>query len=563
MRTPVLLRRIAMASAAGSLICAAPAPAALAQQRPAAQPAAPSAAALEALRNERKEDPRVAPARHEGEGPFAKLIIRGATLIDGTGGPPRGPVDIVIEDNRITDIVGVGVPNVPIDSTKRPKGATREMDGAGMYVLPGLVDVHVHQGTTQKAPDSEYYNKLWLAHGITTVRGVPFASFDYSIKEKARSARNEITAPRYFVYQRPGSGWDQGPIRTPEQARAWVRWIAQNGGDGLKLGAERPDLMAALLDEAKKLGLGTTAHLAQTGVAQMNADEATRLGLGTVTHFYGLFEAMYDRNSVQPWPVEMNYSDEQHRFGQVARQWNLVTPHGEKWNALLRKLRERDVTLDPTMVAYLTGRDMTHHMAAPWHASYTLPMLWDYYTPSRSNHGSYWYYWTTWDEVAWRNFYRVWMEFLNDYKNMGGRVTASSDAGFIYNTPGFSTIQEMELLQEAGFHPLEVIRSATFHAAETLARPKGKEIEFGAVRPGLLADLMIVDHNPLANLKVLYGTGALKLNDQTGKPEHVGGVKWTIKDGIVYDAKQLLADVAKMVEDQRRARPATDPFRPR
>ena len=563
MRTPVLLRRIAMASAAGSLICAAPAPAALAQQRPAAQPAAPSAAALEALRNERKEDPRVAPARHEGEGPFAKLIIRGATLIDGTGGPPRGPMDIVIEDNRITDIVGVGVPNVPIDSTKRPKDATREMDGAGMYVLPGLVDVHVHQGTTQKAPDSEYYNKLWLAHGITTVRGVPFASFDYSIKEKARSARNEITAPRYFVYQRPGSGWDQGPIRTPEQARAWVRWVAQNGGDGLKLGAERPDLMAALLDEAKKLGLGTTAHLAQTGVAQMNADEATRLGLGTVTHFYGLFEAMYDRNSVQPWPVEMNYSDEQHRFGQVARQWNLVTPHGEKWNALLRKLRERDVTLDPTMVAYLTGRDMTHHMAAPWHASYTLPMLWDYYTPSRSNHGSYWYYWTTWDEVAWRNFYRVWMEFLNDYKNMGGRVTASSDAGFIYNTPGFSTIQEMELLQEAGFHPLEVIRSATFHAAETLARPKGKEIEFGAVRPGLLADLMIVDHNPLANLKVLYGTGALKLNDKTGKPEHVGGVRWTIKDGIVYDAKQLLADVAKMVEDQRRARPATDPFRPR
>ena len=60
------------------------------------------------------------------------------------------------------------------------------------------------------------------------------------------------------------------------------------------------------------------------------------------------------------------------------------------------------------------------------------------------------------------------MQFLNDYKNMGGRVTASSDAGFIFNTPGFSTIQEMELLQEAGFHPLEVIRGATLHAAETV-----------------------------------------------------------------------------------------------
>src|SRR5216117_1839803 len=76
----------------------------------------------EALRNERREDPKPAPARHEGEGPFQKLIIRGATLIDGTGGPPRGPVDIVIEGNRITDVANVGVPGVPIDSTKRPKG---------------------------------------------------------------------------------------------------------------------------------------------------------------------------------------------------------------------------------------------------------------------------------------------------------------------------------------------------------------------------------------------------------------------------------------------------------
>src|SRR5262245_15593299 len=312
-----------------------------AQQRGAQPTALP-----EALQNERREDPRPAPARREGEGPFQKLIIRGATLIDGTGGPPPGRVDIVIAGNRITEIANVGVPGAAIDSTKRPKGPAREINGSGMYVMPGIVDLHVHQGTQQKAPESEYYNKLWLAHGITTVRGVPFASFDYSIKEKTRSSKNEITAPRYVVYQRPGTGWDQGTIKTPEQARAWVRWMAERGADGLKLGAERPDLMAALLDEAKKLGLGSTAHLQQTGVAQMNADEATRLGLGTVTHFYGLFESMYENNSVQPWPVDMNYNNEQDRFGQVARQWSLVKPHGEKWNALLKKFKERDVTLD-------------------------------------------------------------------------------------------------------------------------------------------------------------------------------------------------------------------------
>ena len=548
-------------TAAVSVVLCTLLPARVESQRQPSRGAADTAGST-SLRNERRNDPAPAPARREGEGPFPRLVIRATTLIDGTGAPARGPVDIVIENNQIAQIASVGYPGAPIDTADRPRAGTREIDGTGMFVMPGLVDLHVHQGTKEKAPESEYYNKLWLAHGITTVRGVPFASFDYSVKEKVRSAKNEITAPRYSVYQRPGSGWGQGPIRTPEQARAWVRWAAQNGADGLKLGAERPAIMAALIDEARKLGLGTTAHLAQTGVAQMNADEATRLGLETVTHFYGLFESMYDNNSVQPWPADMNYNNEQHRFGQVARQWSLVTPKSEKWKALLQKFKERDVTLDPTMVTYVTGRDLIHHMNAPWHAKYTLPSLWEFYTPSRTTHGSYWYYWTTWDEVAWRNFYRVWMEFVNDYKNIGGRVTASSDAGFIYNTPGFSTIGELELLQEAGFHPLEAIRGATYHAAETLAKPKGREIDVGAVRPGMLADLIIVEYNPIENLKVLYGTGALRLNDQTGKPEWVGGVRWTIKDGIIYDAKKLLADVAGMVEAQRRARTTADNGRP-
>ncbi|MGQ0704514.1 MAG: amidohydrolase family protein [Gemmatimonadales bacterium] len=492
----------------------------------------------------------------EGEGPFQRLIIRGATLIDGTGGPPRGPVDIVVERNRITQVAGVGYPRVPIDSARRPRNATREIDAAGMYVLPGFIDLHVHQGTPQKAPEAEYYNKLWLAHGITSVRGVPFGRLEWSLREKARSARNEITAPRYWVYQRPGTGWNQGPVRTPEQARAWVQWLAKQGADGLKLGAERPSIMAALLAEAKKLGLGSTAHLAQTGVAQMNALDAARLGLGAVTHFYGIFESMYQGTDVQPWPADMNYNDEQHRFGQVARQWSLVKPHGEKWNAFLKELKQLDVTLDPTMTTYLTGRDVAKRMAAPWHEKYTLPTLWDYYTSSRSNHGSYFYYWTTWDEVAWKNFYRVWMEFVNEYKNMGGRVTPSSDAGFIYNTPGFSTIEELELFQEAGFHPLEVIRSATLHAAETLYQPLGKEPEIGLVREGMLADLVIVPENPIENLKVLYGTGWFRLNDQTGKVDRVGGIRYTIKDGIVFDARRLLEDVGRMVEAQKKQRMA-------
>ena len=234
-----------------------------------------------------------------------------------------------------------------------------------------------------------------------------------------------------------------------------------------------------------------------------------------------------------------------------------MKPRSEKWNAFLKELKANNVTLDPTMTTYMSGRDLMRRRNSDWHEAYTLPSLWDFYTPNRVNHGAYFYNWTTWDEVAWKNFYRVWMEFINDYKNMGGRVTTSTDAGFIYNTYGFSYIEEMENFQEAGFHPLEVIRSGTLHGAEELNKFTGKPIEIGVVRPGMLADLVVVPENPIANLKVLYGSGFVRLNDNTGKVERVGGVKYTIKDGIVYDAKQLLDDVAEMVQKQKRERGIT------
>lgn len=77
------------------------------------------------------------------------------------------------------------------------------------------------------------------------------------------------------------------------------------------------------------------------------------------------------------------------------------------------------------------------------------------------------------------------------------------------------------------------------------------------MRAGLLADLVIVPEDPIANIKVMYGTGTLRLNNETGKSERVGGIKYTIKDGIVYDAKELLADVEQMVTRQKAERGIT------
>jgi Amidohydrolase family len=498
----------------------------------------------------------------EGDGPFPRLILRGAMVIDGTGAPPRGPMDIVIENDKIVSVESVGFPKVPINERRRPQGATKEYDVTGMYVMPGFVDMHAHTGGSPKAPQAEYVYKLWMGNGITTSRGVPHGEFEWQLQEKARSAKNEIVAPRMFAYTRAGTGrgWGGKPIDTPEAARAWVQWAAAQVVDGqkidgLKLGAWDPPIMEALIDEAHKHGLSTVAHLDQMGLARMTALDAANIGLDMMTHYYGLFESMLKNYTIQDWPANYNYNDESHRFGQVARLWDQIyEPGGPEWNALIRKFIDLGFGIDPTMTIYEASRDLMRASRAEWHDEYTLPSMWDYYRANRDAHGSYWYYWTTEDEVAWKNYYQRWMRFINDFKNAGGIVTTGSDSGFIYKLYGFDYLREFELLREAGFHPLEVIRSATMNGAKQLYKHKGMEPEFGIIRPGLKADLVVVDANPLENLKVLYGTGAMRLNDETGQVERVGGIKYTIKDGIVYDAKKLLADVREMVRKQKTER---------
>ncbi|MDA8016451.1 MAG: amidohydrolase family protein [Thermoanaerobaculia bacterium] len=488
-----------------------------------------------------------APPRAEGEGPYDQLILRGAILIDGTGSPPIGPVDIVVEQNRIAKIEVVGYPGVPVDEERRPElaGGGREIDLSGHYVLPGFVDLHGHIGGTSQGTPAEYVFKLWMGHGITTVRDPGCGNgVDFCTKHRARSARNEITAPRIHAWIFFGSDRDK-PFTAPQQARDWVAEMEERGVDGFKFFGYRPDIMRAAVAEATARGLGTACHHAQLDVARVNVLDTSSWGLTTMEHWYGLPEALFTDRTVQDYPLDYNYQNEQHRFGQAGRLWAQAAERGsDRWNEVIQILVRRGFTLDPTLNIYEASRDLMRARRAEWHDEYTLPSLWDFYRPSRKAHGSYWFDWSTEDEVAWKQNYRKWMDFLVDYKNAGGRVTAGSDSGFIYQLYGFGYIRELELLREAGFHPLEVVRSATLWGAMTL----GADGEIGSVEPGKLADLVIVEANPLANLKVLYGTGAIRLDD-ANVPRRVGGVKYTVKDGIVYDAKQLLADVREMVRE--------------
>ena len=489
-----------------------------------------------------------APVIKEGEGPFPQMIIRGATLINGTGAPPIGPVDIVIKQNKITAIVNVGFPGVPINEKGRPTidANGKEIDGKGMYVLPGFIDMHGHIGGSQ-APFAEYVFKLWMAHGITTIRDPSAGNgLDWVLDHKKKSEQNSITAPRIKAYTVFGQG-SKEPISTPQQAIAWVNDNKNKGADGIKFFGAAPDIMDAALRENKRLGLRSACHHAQMDVARWNVVKSAEAGLTTMEHWYGLPEAMFTNQTIQNYPLNYNYANEQDRFENAGRLWKqAAAPYSEKWNEVMNKLLSLDFTLDPTFDTYEASRDLHRARRQEWHETYTLPQLWAFYQPNRVSHGSYWFNWGTEQEVAWKENFRLWMTFVNEYKNRGGRVTAGSDNAFIFQLYGFGYIRQLELLRETGFHPLEVIRSATLYGAQAL----GMEKEIGSVEVGKLADLVIIDQNPLENLQVLYGTGAIRL-DENNKAVRVGGVKYTIKDGIIYDAKKLLADVKKLVDAEK------------
>ena len=485
------------------------------------------------------------PEHKEGEGPYTQLILRNITIIEGTLSPPISPVDIVIEGGRIKSIHLPDAVGSSAYSKDTPvlKAGGREIDGKGMYVMPGLIDTHQHI-----VRNPEYEFKLDLAHGITTIRDPGSgAGLDWVLKLKQKSAQNLITAPKISAFLRFGF-YPDGSFNLPTTeaaAREWVRMAKKAGADGVKDAGFTPDVIRASMDEMKKVGLRSMIHHRQTMVARWNALDSSRAGVGSIEHWYGLPEAMFEDRTVQYFPPGFNYQNEQDRFGEGGNLWfQAAKPYSEKWNAVMNEMLKNGTTLSPTYSVYEKYRDYMRARTQEWFDEYAFPDAYTRrYSPSKEVHGSAMHNWTTKNETDWREQFRIWMIFVNEYKNRGGRVSTGSDEALLF---GFSLIRELELLQEAGFMPLEAIRAGTLSGAEVL----GIDKDTGSVEIGKFADLIIVDQNPLESFKFLYGNGAVKLLDN-GAVERVGGVKYTIKEGVVYDAKKLLADVKAMVEAQK------------
>jgi len=485
-----------------------------------------------------------APAPSSGQR-YGRLLIKNANVIDGAGNPTRGPLDILVQGNTIVSIQasqpaefsGSTIPG----ARQQSQAADKVIDAKGMTVMPGIIDVHAHIQFSRagKVMPKDYAYKLWLVHGITTIRDPgSMEGIDTIVAHARLSADNKISAPTIIPYAVAGAN-------TPDEAHALVRRLKQQGAAGLKVFINRPDVWEAIADEAKKQGLPIATDMK---IQELDAIGASRLGVRSIEHWYGIPDAATP--GPQNFPDSYSYDNELDRFRWAGDIWRQAD--SSRLSAVLDTMLAHGVTWDPTFAIYEANRDLQRARTQPWFRDYALPQVMQNFEPDASRHGSYHFDWTTADEIMWRNNYRIWMQWVREYSRRGGNVTVGSDAGFIYELYGFTTIREMEMQQEAGFHPLEVIQHATSNGAKLLGLTNT-----GVVRPGFKADLIVVDGNPLHNMKVLYATG-LQV-EENGKLVQRGGVKYTIKDGVVFEVAPLLGDLREMVRKAKEATPASAP----
>ncbi len=486
-----------------------------------------------------------------------RLLITGAMVIPGPATPAYGPVDILVEDGLIARIGAAAAGRWP--------EADEIIDATDKYVMPGIVNTHMHWHEERVGPiPIQYERNLYLAAGVTTAREVG-GDYEKAKQWRAESAAHTIVAPRIVLYPMLANLLDPGesaPVG-PEEFRALVRRAKERGADGVKLiGPMDKDQAAAAIDEAKKVGLPTTVHIA---VGEATARDFVDDGVNCIEHFYGVADAALD--GIQDFPPEMNLANEIHRFGRAGELYTQQNLDHAKLSKLLDDMVAKGVAWSPTLSTYEATRDLIKAQNLPWYKDYLHPSLEDYFKPSMTRHGTFWIGWSEAQETQWRKNYAVWMATLYEFGRKGGVISTGDDAGYLYGSLyGFGISRELELQHEAGFAPLEVLEHATVGGATVL----GLQDRLGRVRQGYVADLLVVNGNPLANLRIMnpYGTDLMAYDGRIidnyspmvkpGDPHvtlvHGGGIEWTIKDGIPYYVPTLMKEVKDMVSQARAAR---------
>jgi imidazolonepropionase-like amidohydrolase len=420
------------------------------------------------------------PAQAE-DAPAKSLAITGVTVIDATGAPARPDMTVVVTGDRIRAVGESGEVVVP-------KGA-QVVDGKGKYLIPGLGDMHVHTAGPSFLP-------LYLANGITGVRDMHALDPDaiFGLRKQVQEGKQPgprvvaagplVDGPNPFV---PGSL----VAANAAEGREAVRKLKKMGADFVKVYTKLPrEAYLSIADEAKKQGLPLAGHLPES----VSAAEASDLGQKSIEHLTGVELACSDREDElrREAVAALAKADNQAAMELLGRIGARAADSFSDKKA--RALYARFVRNGTWQVPTLT---VLHSLVSLDDPKFTADPRVKYMPPSLS---SYWSLMKLSPETA--------AGLKRAYKRATGLVRAMHQAGvpFLAGTdtpgvpyvfPGFSLHDELALLvAEGGFTPLEALQAATRDPARFL----GREKDLGTVEPGKLADLVLLDADPLTDI---------------------------------------------------------------
>jgi imidazolonepropionase-like amidohydrolase len=411
-----------------------------------------------------------------------RLWLRDATVIDGTGAPPRPHCDVLISDGNI---VAVG--------PKLDGGDAKVVPLMGRWLVPGFMDLHVHlflhpwdeKGAIQPRWDREATLAMLrqlLAHGVTTVRD-PGAETEAAVTLRDAVAAKKLLGPRIFTAGRMLNTSDFAPepfarVRSPADVEREISWQAALGVDAIKVySGMPPQLVRVAVASARAHGLPVLAHLQAT-----TWTEAAELGVDTVEH-------------AAPW--SSSYLPPARRDAYSPTLWGRVywleevDLDGPPIRAMIDALATHDVTVDPTLVAMWTKLFGDQAAKSPELA--VAPPIFADGWPAGS-------FTADWTPAQYQRGHAVWPKLLGLIRRLharGVRLTVGTDTPTPWIVPGVSVHEEMTLLAAAGLAPLLVIRAATGDAARALHR----ESALGSIAPGRRADLVVLTRDPLVDIR--------------------------------------------------------------
>ena len=482
------------------------------------------------------------------EGPYERLVIRNVMVIPGHGGPAVGPWDILVTGNVIAEMRRYDPLAEPSADDEPRLTGDRIIEGDGMFVMPGMINLHLHY--REEELPLEYIHYMQLVTGVTSVG----TAERYRVVDMMEDERNNnVLSPRLFPLQGWGGATDfsEAEINDPAMATKVANAMAKDGVRQVYLNnvCWSPELFGAAAKAVEAAGMISAVHIQPSSTSQVNALDAAKLGVTMIVHHYGYAESALDR-TIQDYPANYNYWDENIRFREAGRVWEEVKRNPEMKKRLLtevaQELADTGVVMQPNRATYEANRDIMRAHGLPWHEKYTHQALWDWHLPSAVNHASFQYDWTSYDEYLWHNLYDLWGDLIYEFNNRGGTVAYGTDDNYQWSTGGFGNIRELQLVLESGMHPLEVLQTATYNSAKTILEPK-----LGLVREGYVADLILVDGSPAEDFKYMYPHGAIRMTPDR-EMYRTRGIVHTIKDGVVIENDKMLEEIARIVKESKK-----------